>query len=407
MDISWKLFEQQLTFMDKAEFARVTGLPLKWIMSRGQQIRTVSILLRTAKCYSLVLPVVSAKFKVFDEKGKEVVKAKIKYKGATVIEPIPGYYLSPVGTLDFSSLYPSIMIAWNLCYCTLIPKNLLHLLDPTEYNVFVNEKGEHYFGKQGLREGLLTKVLLMLISKRNIAKDAMEAHKGTYKASIFNGRQNALKMVANSVYGGTGTDAEESVLSEQAIGSVVTERGRVGLELTAQVTTRPFSDIPANPVETDDQYHTRVGTPEWPLPEKPDIALAERLKAAYYKGRLPETPEQHKARIAAARAEYPVPRLAGETDEAFSARILTILGFIYGDTDSIMVNANACQSAAEAIKLFTALADWISKWFFFAPMRVRLYFHFSATRVHMSMNSIAVRFPLALLHPQQHGAQFP
>lgn len=43
-----------------------------------------------------------------------------QFEGATVIEPIRGYYSQPIVTLDFNSLYPSIMIAHNLCYTTLI-----------------------------------------------------------------------------------------------------------------------------------------------------------------------------------------------------------------------------------------------------------------------------------------------
>lgn len=43
-----------------------------------------------------------------------------QYEGATVIEPVKGYYKYPIATLDFSSLYPSIMIAHNLCYTTLL-----------------------------------------------------------------------------------------------------------------------------------------------------------------------------------------------------------------------------------------------------------------------------------------------
>lgn len=43
-----------------------------------------------------------------------------QYEGATVIEPERGYYKDPIATLDFSSLYPSIMIAHNLCYTTLL-----------------------------------------------------------------------------------------------------------------------------------------------------------------------------------------------------------------------------------------------------------------------------------------------
>ena len=42
------------------------------------------------------------------------------FEGATVIEPKRGYYDVPIATLDFSSLYPSIMMAHNLCYSTLI-----------------------------------------------------------------------------------------------------------------------------------------------------------------------------------------------------------------------------------------------------------------------------------------------
>lgn len=46
-----------------------------------------------------------------------------QFEGATVIEPIRGYYSQPIVTLDFNSLYPSIMIAHNLCYTTLIKPN--------------------------------------------------------------------------------------------------------------------------------------------------------------------------------------------------------------------------------------------------------------------------------------------
>ena len=44
-----------------------------------------------------------------------------KYEGAIVIDPVRGFYIEPVATLDFASLYPSIMMAHNLCYSTLIP----------------------------------------------------------------------------------------------------------------------------------------------------------------------------------------------------------------------------------------------------------------------------------------------
>lgn len=36
-----------------------------------------------------------------------------------------GFYQEPIATLDFASLYPSIMMAHNLCYTTLINANQL------------------------------------------------------------------------------------------------------------------------------------------------------------------------------------------------------------------------------------------------------------------------------------------
>lgn len=44
--------------------------------------------------------------------------ADVQFEGAVVIDPIRGYYDESIVTLDFSSLYPSIMIAHNLCYTT-------------------------------------------------------------------------------------------------------------------------------------------------------------------------------------------------------------------------------------------------------------------------------------------------
>ena len=51
-----------------------------------------------------------------------------QYEGATVIEPKKGFYDVPIATLDFSSLYPSIMMAHNLCYTTWLDKNAIERL---------------------------------------------------------------------------------------------------------------------------------------------------------------------------------------------------------------------------------------------------------------------------------------
>lgn len=50
----------------------------------------------------------------------DAIQAEETYEGATVIDPVRGFYNIPIATLDFASLYPSIMIAHNLCYTTLV-----------------------------------------------------------------------------------------------------------------------------------------------------------------------------------------------------------------------------------------------------------------------------------------------
>jgi DNA polymerase delta subunit 1 len=80
------------------EMARVTGVPLNFILTRGQQIKVFSMILRKCKKENLLVPHVAKSGG--DDSG---------YEGATVIDPKKAFYEVPIATLDFASLYPSIM----------------------------------------------------------------------------------------------------------------------------------------------------------------------------------------------------------------------------------------------------------------------------------------------------------
>ncbi len=70
-----------------------------------------------------------------------VVGTEDQYEGATVIEPRKGYYDVPIATLDFASLYPSIMMAHNLCYTTLLTPSIIqkfNLVKDVDYVVTPN-----------------------------------------------------------------------------------------------------------------------------------------------------------------------------------------------------------------------------------------------------------------------------
>jgi DNA polymerase delta subunit 1 len=114
-ELPMRLLEKLCCLFNYAEMARVTGVPLNFLLTRGQQIKVVSQLLRKARQKLFILPTNRSKAST-DEKG---------FEGAYVLEPMVGFYEEPIATLDFASLYPSIMMAHNLCYTTLVNANQL------------------------------------------------------------------------------------------------------------------------------------------------------------------------------------------------------------------------------------------------------------------------------------------
>lgn len=210
-----RLIEKLMCIINHMEMARVTGVPLGYLLTRGQQIKVVSQLLRKAKEQDLLIP--AMKIEVNDE-----------FEGATVIDPIRGYYDVPISTLDFSSLYPSIMIAHNLCYTTLVRDR--SKLSPDDY---IQTPSGNYFVKPTVRKGLLPEILENLLKARKNAKAMMKVETDPFKCKVLDGRQLALKISANSVYGFTG--AQVGKLPCLEISQSVTSFGRQMIDKTKQL----------------------------------------------------------------------------------------------------------------------------------------------------------------------------
>ena len=94
-----QLMNKLYIIVNHIEMARVTGVPLNFILTRGQQIKVFSMILRKTKKINLLIPNISR------HGGAE----NDTFEGATVIEPKKAFYEVPIATLDFASLYPSIM----------------------------------------------------------------------------------------------------------------------------------------------------------------------------------------------------------------------------------------------------------------------------------------------------------
>ncbi|RIA89336.1 DNA polymerase family B-domain-containing protein [Glomus cerebriforme] len=213
-----RLMDKLMCLINYIEMARVTGVPFNYLLARGQQIKVISQLYRKAFEQDYVIPALKSE-------GTDD-----QFEGATVIEPERGYYNVPIATLDFSSLYPSIMIAHNLCYTTLLDNKDLEKLDNVDYitTPYNNAK----FVKVHHRKGLLPTILEDLLSARKKAKAELKMETDPFKKAVLDGRQLALKISANSVYGFTGATAGKLPCIE--ISASVTAYGRQMIEKTKQ-----------------------------------------------------------------------------------------------------------------------------------------------------------------------------
>lgn len=122
---------------------------------------------------------------------------EIRFPGAYVMEAALGYHEN-VQVIDFASLYPSILISWNIS-----PDTKVHPYTPKD----IVDNHSCYAAASGVRfrtdrEGLLPLALRKLIEQRKLyAKKQKEAVVGTEEWKRYGHESTALKVVANSMYG--------------------------------------------------------------------------------------------------------------------------------------------------------------------------------------------------------------
>ena len=108
-----QLIESQELISRTAEFARVFGVDFFSVISRGSQYKVESLMVRLSKPENFIM-ISPSRAQVGAQRAAEVIPM--------VMEPESGFYEDPVVVLDFQSLYPSVMIAYNYCYSTCLGK---------------------------------------------------------------------------------------------------------------------------------------------------------------------------------------------------------------------------------------------------------------------------------------------
>ncbi|KAA1471469.1 hypothetical protein DENSPDRAFT_837475 [Dentipellis sp. KUC8613] len=224
------------TITKTAEFARVFGVDFSSVISRGSQFKVESFMFRIAKPESFVLLSPSK-----DDVGKQNAAECMPL----IMEPRSAFYNGPVVVLDFQSLYPSLMIAYNYCYSTclgrVIPfkgQNKLGvsdlqlpegLISTLQDQIRIAPNGIVYL-KQEVRKGLLGRMLKELLETRVMVKQAMKGAKGNETLQrVLNARQLGLKYIANVTYGYTSATFSGRMPAVEIADSIV-QSGRETLE---------------------------------------------------------------------------------------------------------------------------------------------------------------------------------
>ncbi|KAK3052056.1 hypothetical protein LTS18_012317, partial [Coniosporium uncinatum] len=219
-----------------SEQARLLGVDFFSVFSRGSQFKVESLMFRIAKAESFVLISPSRK-QVGQQNALECLPL--------VMEPQSAFYNSPLLVLDFQSLYPSVMIAYNYCYSTCLGritnwrgtnkmgfhdfKRAPGLLELVKDYVNISPNGMMYVRPE-LRKSLLAKMLGEILETRVMVKSGMKVDKNDKTLQqLLNNRQLALKLIANVTYGYTSASFSGRMPCSEIADSIV-QTGRETLE---------------------------------------------------------------------------------------------------------------------------------------------------------------------------------
>lgn len=271
-DLVVDLFDKLNVWLGLNALSSVVGVTIIELFTRGQQVRCLSQVYD--KCYRKGI--------VLDKR----VKDKVFYNGGFVFEPKSGLY-DGVICLDFASLYPSIMRAYNICFTTLVAPDLMETIeddkcatieveqeeplegaaamksfgDPDAPDFITNDEDDadekekktvtriykYKWVNKNTRYGVLPEIQDHLVGSRNVIKKELAALEDELEECTDPKRlaeiklllvlkdkySNALKVSANSLYGFLGAQ-EGGVLSLIEAAMCITSKGR---NLIMQVNT--------------------------------------------------------------------------------------------------------------------------------------------------------------------------
>lgn len=236
-----------------SELARVFGIDFNSVLIRGSQYRVESMMLRLAH---------SQNFLALSPDKSMLVSSEAPTCIALVMEPQSGFYTSPVVVLDFQSLYPSQVIAYNLCYSTCLgraPQGPARSLAGVRRKFGVTElalqpgvvpelvEAVHIapngalFAPPAVRPGVLPRLLSEILETRVMVKAALKTAPSSARVlqRCLTARQLGLKLIANVTYGYTAANFSGRMPLTDLADAIVSSGRATLLRAIAMVNAHP------------------------------------------------------------------------------------------------------------------------------------------------------------------------
>ena len=216
----YDIMEEALPFI--IQLSNLTGMPMDQVLAAAVGFRVDSYLVREA-------------LKMGELPPRREERPYQPYRGGLVLKPKPGLH-EEVAVLDFTSMYPNLIIAYNVSPDTLIREGE----DVPEGEAYRIPEVNYRFRKEPA--GLYKRCLIELLEARKDVKEKLKkVQPRSAEAKVLKEREHAVKILANAIYGYAGwtgarwyvKEVAESAaaLGRATIRRVVEEARKIGLEI--------------------------------------------------------------------------------------------------------------------------------------------------------------------------------
>ena len=215
---------------ENMEMASISSVPMQWIFLRGQGIKSFSLVVKKCRKKGFLIKVLPRIQKLDDDDDK------VGYEGAIVLTPEPKFHRVPISVNDYSSLYPSSMIAENISHEMFVDDPEYDNHPDYTYNTIkfdqklpdgTTEEVICRYAKKTGEFGVIPEILNDLLTERKAVRKMAESETDVFMKAVYEGRQLALKLTANSLYGQIGAGTSPVCYVKLAASTTAVGRGQI------------------------------------------------------------------------------------------------------------------------------------------------------------------------------------